>query len=72
MPVFFHACGTPRGKKAQVPRPADRCLVVNLEGYFAAQHVGHLVAVAVKVECRIGAGRRGFLEQHDAVTGIAA
>src|SRR5260370_25642018 len=53
-------------------RPADRYLVVNLEVYAAAQHVGHLVAIAVKMKCRIGAGRRGFLEQHDAVAGVAA
>src|SRR6202040_3727048 len=53
-------------------RPADRYLVANLEGYFAAQHVGHLVAIAVKMKCRLGAGRRGFLEQHDAVASIAA
>ena len=67
--VFFHACGTPRGKKAQVPRPADRYLVANLDGYFAAQHVGHLVAIAVKMECRLGPSRRGFLERHDSVAG---
>ena len=53
-------------------RPADRYLVANLEGYLAAQHVGHLVAIAVKMKSRIGAGRRGFLEQHDAVASIAA
>src|SRR6478672_2097413 len=31
-------------------RPADRELVADLEGDFPAQHVGHLVAVTVKVE----------------------
>src|SRR6478736_2588541 len=34
-------------------RPADRYLVANLEGYLAAQHVGHLVAIAVKMKCRL-------------------
>jgi hypothetical protein len=45
-------------------RPADRYLVANLEGYFAAQYVRHLVAIAVKMECRLGPSRRGFFEQH--------
>jgi hypothetical protein len=55
------------GHEGAGARPADRDFVADLEDDFAAQHVGHLVAVAVKVECRIGAGRRGFLEQQDAV-----
>src|ERR1700720_1277835 len=53
-------------------RPADRNLVADLKGDFAAQYVRHLVAIAVKMECRLGAGRRSFFEQHDALTGIAA
>jgi hypothetical protein len=60
------------GHEGAGARPADRDLLADLEGDFAAQDVGHLIAVAVKVECRIGAGRRGFLEQHDAVAGLAA
>jgi hypothetical protein len=39
---------------------------------FAAPYVGRLVVVAVKVGCRFRAGRRGFLEQHDAVASVAA
>jgi hypothetical protein len=52
-------------------RPTNLDLVTELEGDFATQHVGHLVAVAVKVERRIGAVGCGFLEQHDAVAGLA-
>ena len=59
-------------QKRAGPRPADRDLISDLKGDFAAQHVRQLVAIAVKMECRLGAGRRGFFEQHDAVTGIAA
>jgi hypothetical protein len=32
---------------------------------------GHFVAVAVKLEYRLGAGRRGFLVEHDAVAALA-
>jgi hypothetical protein len=53
-------------------RPADRNLVADLKGDFAAQYVRHLVAIAVKMECRLGPSRRGFFEQHDAVAGLAA
>src|ERR1700730_3866771 len=34
-------------------RPADRDLVADFEGDFAAQYVRHLVAIAVKMECRL-------------------
>jgi hypothetical protein len=50
--------------------PADRYLVATLEGYFAAQQVGHLVAIAVKVECGIGAGRRGFCDGPGSLDGF--
>jgi hypothetical protein len=53
------------------PAP-DRNLAADLKGDFAAEYVGHLVAIAVKMECRLGPSRRSFFEQHDAVTGIAA
>jgi hypothetical protein len=52
--------------------PAFRELVSDLQGDFSAQQVGRLVAVPVKLECRMGAGRRGLLKQHDAVAGLAA
>ena len=59
-------------QKCAGPRPADGDLISDLNGDFAAQYVGHLVAVAVEMECRLGAGRRGFFEQHNAVAGLAA
>jgi hypothetical protein len=59
-------------QKRAGPRPADGDLISGLKGDFAAHYVRHLVAVAVEMECRLGAGRRSFFEQHDAVTGIAA
>src|SRR5215469_5432324 len=59
-------------QKRAGPRPANRDLISDLKGDFAAQYVGHLVAVAVEMECRLGAGRGSFFEQHDAVTGMAA
>jgi hypothetical protein len=59
---------------AQVPGPPTviSSPILKVISRSAARHVGHLVAVVVKVECRIGAGRRGLLEQHDAVAGLAA
>jgi hypothetical protein len=59
-------------QKRTGPRPADGDLISDLKGDFAAQYVGHLVAVVVEMECRLGAGRRSFFEQHDAATGVAA
>src|SRR5215471_7480853 len=59
-------------QKRAGPRPADGDLISDLKGDFVAQYISHLVAVAVEMECRLGAGRRGFFEQHDAVAGIAA
>src|SRR6516162_8033738 len=47
-------------------RPADGDLIADFKGDFAAQYVGHLVAVAMEMECGLSAGRRGFFEQHDA------
>src|SRR6266851_1454827 len=52
--------------------PADRDLVVDLEGDLTAQHVGDLVALVVKMEHRLRAGRRGFLERYHALAGFAA
>ena len=59
-------------QKRAGPRPADGDLISDLKGDFAAQYISHLGAVAVEMECRLGAGRRGFFEQHDAVAGIVA
>jgi hypothetical protein len=59
-------------QKRASSRPADSDLVANLKGDFAAQYISHLIAVAVEMECRLGAGRRSFFNQHDAVAGIAA
>jgi hypothetical protein len=67
--VFFQACGAPRGMKARVPGPPT-VTSSSIEGGFATQHVADLVAVAVKVERRIGADRCGFLEEHDAVAAL--
>src|SRR5712692_3065200 len=52
--------------------PADRDLVVDLEGDLTAQHVGDLVALVVKMEHRLRAGWRGFLERYHALAGFAA
>jgi len=60
VPVFFQACGTPLGRNA-VPGTPDSDLIADLQGDFDAQDLGHLVAVAVKVECRFRAGRLSFL-----------
>src|SRR5258707_1683416 len=51
---------------------ADRDLVADHEGDLAAQDVGHLVAVVMQMKGALGAGRNGFLEDHDAVAGRAA
>ena len=53
--VLFQAFGTPRGRKFTGARPIGCHLIAHPEGDFAAQHVGHLIAVAVKM------GRRFFL-----------
>jgi hypothetical protein len=39
---------------------------------LAGEHPGGLVTVTVQMEEALGAGRHGFLEQHDALIGIAA
>src|SRR5258708_6251621 len=51
---------------------ADGDLVADLEGELAGEHPGDLGAVAVQMEEARGAGRQGFLEQHDALAGLAA
>src|SRR2546429_4122252 len=52
--------------------PADGDLVADLEGDFAGEHPGNLVAVAVQMEQALGADGRGFLVQHDALIGLVA
>jgi len=47
-PVLFQACGTLRGKNAQVPGPPTVTLVPDLEGDLAGEHPGDLVAVACR------------------------
>jgi hypothetical protein len=53
--------GTPRGTEAQVPGRLVTSSSI-LKRDFNAQHVGDLVAIAVTMECYLGAGRRRFLE----------
>src|SRR6267378_8362348 len=48
---------------------ADRDLIADLEGDFAAQDIGHLVAVVVQVERAPCPGWNGLLEHHDALAG---
>jgi hypothetical protein len=52
--------------------PADGDLVGDLKGDLAGEHPGDLVAVVVEMEEALGAGGQGFLEQHDALTGLTA
>src|SRR5271167_1108498 len=52
--------------------PADGDLVADLKGDLAGEHPGDLVAVVVEMEEALGAGGQGFLEQHDALTGLTA
>src|SRR5712664_1963009 len=51
---------------------ADGNIVADLKGDLAGEHPGDLVAVAVQMEEALGAGRHGFLEQHDALIGLVA
>src|SRR5438034_2660295 len=53
-------------------RPADAHLVADLERDLTGEDPGDLVAVAVEMEEALGAGRHGFLEQHDALVGLVA
>ena len=57
---------------AQVPGPPTVTVVTDHEGEFAGEHPGDLVAVVVQMEEACGAGWQGFLEQHDALIGLAA
>src|SRR4030095_7428128 len=47
-------------------------VVAYVRGDLAVEHEGDLVAVVVEVEEALGAGGHGFLEQHDALVGLAA
>src|SRR5690348_4951764 len=53
-------------------RAADRHLVADLEGDLAGKHPGDLVAVTVEMKKTLRARGHGFLEQHDALVGVAA
>jgi hypothetical protein len=44
----------------------DCSLIANLERDFAAQDIGDLNAIVVKVQRRIGIGWRDFLKHHHA------
>src|SRR5262245_520747 len=51
---------------------ADAHLVADLKGDLAGENPGDLVALTVEMEQALGAGGDGFLEQHDALVGLAA
>ena len=51
--------------------PAYGDLIADLEGDFSAQDIGHLIAIAMKVEIRCRARRSYFLEHHHALCGLA-
>src|SRR6266851_4099210 len=64
--------GLKRWRADHLPAMAPADLVVDLEGDLTAQHVGDLVALVVKMEHRLRAGWRGFLERYHALAGFAA